>query len=404
MKKTAIGLLAILYCFTISAQEVAQWRGNNRDGAYNETNLLKSWAESGPQLLWHFDGLGLGYSSAAVTSKKVYSSGMIGEDGFVFAIDHNGKLLWKSKYGAEFTDSYAGARSTPLVIDDKLYMMSGMGNLFCMNANDGSILWQVDLIARYGARNIRWGMTENLAYMGNMLFCTPGGVEHNVIALDRNTGNLIWTSKAKGEESAYCSPVVASHKGRNLLITQMTNSIIGLDVNTGKFLWSHPQPNQWSVQANAPFYSDGMVLSVSGYGQGSVMLKISDDGNSIKEMWRNESLDGRMGGFVVIGNKIYGASDKGVKWICLDWNTGKELIAENLIKKGNIISADGMLFMYGEDGKVVMTQPTETSYNIIGTFEVPYGEEQHWAHLVIHDKKLYVRHGTSLMVYSLAAK
>jgi len=404
MKKTAFGLLAILYCFTISSQETAQWRGNNRDGAYNDTGLLKSWPDNGPQLLWHYDGLGLGYSSAAVTSKKVYSSGSINDEGYVFALDHNGKLLWKSKYGPEFTDSYVGARSTPLVIDDKLYMMSGMGNLFCMNANDGSILWQVDLIAKYGARNIRWGMTENLAFMGNTLFCTPAGEENNVIALDRNTGNLLWTSKAKGEESAYCSPIVANHKGRNLLITQTASSIIGLDANTGKFLWSHNQPNQWSVQANAPFYRDGMVYCVSGYGQGGVMLNISDDGNSIKEMWRNESLDGRMGGFVVIGNKIYGASDKGVKWICLDWNTGKELIAENLIKKGNIIAADGMLFMYGEDGKVVLAKPTETSYNIVSTFEVPFGEEQHWAHLVIHDKKLYVRHGESMMVYSIGSK
>jgi hypothetical protein len=282
--------------------------------------------------------------------------------------------------------------------------MSGFGNLFCMNANDGSILWQVDLIAKYGARNIRWGMTENLAFMGNTLFCTPGGEEHNVIALDRNTGSLIWTSKAKGETSAYCSPIVANHKGRNLLITQTASSILGLDATTGKFLWSHDQPNQWSVQANAPFYRDGMVYCVSGYGQGGVMLKISDDGNSITELWRNESLDGRMGGFVVIGNKIYGASDKGVKWICLDWNTGKDLITENLIKKGNIIAADGMLFMYGEDGKVVLARPTETSYNIVSTFEVHYGEEQHWAHLEIHDKKLYVRHGESMMVYSIGSK
>ncbi len=404
MKKTAIGLLAILYCFTLSAQETAQWRGNNRDGAYNETGLLKSWPDNGPQLLWHFDGLGSGYSSAAVTSKKVYSTGMIGEDGFVFALDHSGKLLWKSKYGPEWTESYSGARSTPLIIDDKLYIMSGFGNLVCMNANDGSILWQVDLIAKYGARNIRWGMTENLAFMGNTLFCTPGGEEHNVIALDRNTGNLIWTSKAKGETSAYCSPIVANHKGRNLLITQTASSIIGLDANTGKFLWSHPQPNQWSVHANSPVYMNGMAYFISGYGQGGVMLKISDDGNSITEMWRNTSLDGRMNGVVVIGNKIYGASDKGIKWICLDWNTGKELIVENLIKKGNIITADGMLFMYGEDGKVVLAKPTDTSYNTVSTFEVPYGEEQHWAHLVIHDKKLYVRHGTSLMVYSIGLK
>ncbi len=397
-------LLAIIFSTQIFAQEVAQWRGDTRDGIYNETGLLKSWPDDGPELLWHFDGLGNGHASAAVTSDVVYTSGTQGDFGYIFAFDHDGKLLWKVKYGEEWIESYPGVRSTPLVYDDKLFIMSGMGGLYCMDAEDGKIIWQINLVADYGCRNIKWGVTENLAFLGDKIFCTPGGEEHNVIALNKNSGELIWTSKGKGEISAYCSPQIASHNGIKMLITQTENSILGLDALTGELMWSHDQPNQWSVHANTPYYRDGFVYCVSGYGKGGVMVKLADDGKSTTEVWRNETLDGRMGGFIVLGDKIWGPGDKGVKWYCLDWNTGEELVVESLIKKGNITYADGMLYLYGEDGKVALANPSDASYNIVSQFRVPYGEDQHWAFPVIYDKKLYVRHGTSLMVYDIAAE
>ena len=397
-------LLAIIFSTQIFAQEVAQWRGDTRDGIYNETGLLKSWPDVGPELLWHFDGLGNGHASAAVTSDVVYTSGTQGDFGYIFAFDHDGKLLWKVKYGEEWIESYPGVRSTPLVYDDKLFIMSGMGGLYCMDAEDGKIIWQINLVADYGCRNIKWGVTENLAFLGDKIFCTPGGEEHNVIALNKNSGELIWTSKGKGEISAYCSPQIASHNGIKMLITQTENSILGLDALTGELMWSHDQPNQWSVHANTPYYRDGFVYCVSGYGKGGVMVKLADDGKSTTEVWRNETLDGRMGGFIVLGDKIWGPGDKGVKWYCLDWNTGEELVVESLIKKGNITYADGMLYLYGEDGKVALANPSDASYNIVSQFRVPYGEDQHWAFPVIFNKKLYVRHGTSLMVYDIAAE
>jgi outer membrane protein assembly factor BamB len=397
-------LLAIIFSTQVFTQEVAQWRGDTRDGIYNETGLLKSWPEGGPELLWHFDGLGNGHASAAVTSDVVYTAGTQGDFGYIFAFDHSGNLLWKMKYGEEWVDSYPGVRSTPLVYNNKLYIMSGLGELYCMDAKDGKIIWQINLITDYGCTNIKWGVTENLAFLDDKIFCTPGGEEHNVIALNKDSGELIWTSKGKGETSAYCSPQLANHNGTEMLITQTANSIIGLDALTGEFLWSTDQPNQWSVHANTPYYRDGFVYCVSGYGKGGVMIKLSDDGRSAEEVWRNESLDGRMGGFIVLDDKIWGPGDKGVKWYCLDWNSGEELVVESLIKKGNITYADGMLYLYGEDGKVALADPTDTSYNIVSQFSVPYGEDQHWAFPVIFNKRLYVRHGTSLMVYDIAAE
>jgi len=119
------------------------------------------------------------------------------------------------------------------------------------------------------------------------------------------------------------------------------------------------------------------------------------------ELWRDEALDARFGGVVLLDSKIYGGADNARAWVCLDWNTGKELYASAALKKGNLISAEGLLYWYTEGGEVALVKPSPTEFNIISSFKVPYGEKQHWAHLVINNKRLFVRHGNSLMVYAI---
>ena len=72
------------------------------------------------------------------------------------------------------------------------------------------------------------------------------------------------------------------------------------------------------------------------------------------------------------------------------------------MKKGNIIFADDMLYCYSQSGKIALIDPKNNNFEPISQFKVPFGSKQHWSHLVIHNKKLYVRHGNSLMVYSIA--
>lgn len=385
-----------------SAQEGAQWRGPDRDGIYQESGLLESWPEQGPKLLWHYDALGEGHGSAAVWGSKVYVSGTENGKGFVVAIDNSGNVEWKTEYGKEWVESFDGVRTTPAIVDGKLYIMSGYGVVTCMDTKSGDILWQVDFMDTYDGRNIKWGVTENLLIYDDIVVCTPGGVDANVIALDRHDGSLVWKTKGNGEKSAYCSPLLINHNNRQIVVTHTASSILGIDAENGKLLWSHPQPNQYSVHANTPLYNNGKLYAVSGYGKGGVMLDISDDGSSVTELWRNNEVDNRMGGVVLIDGKIYGGGDKFRDWFCLDWETGKVLYTSDEFKTGNIIAADGLLYWYTQSGEVALVKPTENSFKIISSFDVPYGSKQHWAHLVINNKRLFVRHGNSLMVYSIA--
>jgi len=115
MNKLTIAFLISIICISAIAQDIAQWRGPNRNGIYSETGLLKKWPDGGPKLLWHFDELGDGHTSAAVTASGIYTTGMVNGAGTVFAFDHSGKLLWEKKYGKEWAENWNGTRSTPLV-------------------------------------------------------------------------------------------------------------------------------------------------------------------------------------------------------------------------------------------------------------------------------------------------
>jgi outer membrane protein assembly factor BamB len=403
--KLLLTFLSLIFSIQFYSQDIAQWRGNNRDGIYNDKNLLKTWPAEGPKLLWHFDELGDGHASAAVTSDRVYTAGTANGNGFVIALDHSGKTIWKTEFGKEWTESWEGVRSTPMVAGDKIYTMSGYGVVVCIEAKTGKILWKVDFMKDYDGQNIQWGVTENLLLEGEKLICSPGGNDANVIALNKDTGKLIWKSKGDGEKSAYCSPQIIKQGGKSIIITHSANNILGIDLADGKLLWKFSWPNKWSVHPNTPLFHDGQIFCTSGYGQGAVMLQLSTDGSSVKEVWTNKTLDSQMGGFVLLNGRIYGAGSNSRKWVCLDWKTGKELAATNDIgKQGNIIAADGMLYCYSEDGNVYLAEPKADGYGIISKFKVLFGEKQHWAHLVIADKKLFVRHGTSLMVYDIASK
>jgi len=406
MKKyVLLTVVAVVMQISVQAQEVAQWRGENRDGKYDETNLLKEWPEEGPKLLWHYDELGPGHASAAVTKDVIYTAGTNDEgNGFVIALTHSGEKIWQKEFGKEWMEDWDGTRSTPLIHNGKIYIMSSYGKLVCMNTTDGSTIWKIDLFETFEGRNIKWGVTENLLIDDEKLFVTLGGIENNVIALNKGNGKLIWSSKGKEEVSAYCSPAIITLKDKKILVTQTASSILGLDASNGELLWTHPHPNKWFVQANTPIFHEGQLYCFSGYGKGGVMLQLSEDGNSITELWTDTKLDSKMGGAILLDGRIYGSGDKNRKWVCLDWETGEELYESTMLKVGNIIYTDGLLYCYGTGGDVGIVDPKTNDFSLISSFEVPYGEKYHWAHLVIYDKKLYVRHGTSLMVYDISAE
>jgi len=358
MSKYLILTLSTLILISTANAQVTHWRGPECNGIYPDKNLLKEWPADGPQMLWHFDELGKGFSSPVFANDRIYLTGAIDDQGFIYVLTLDGKLAAKYPYGKEFIESWPGARSSVTVAGDLLYMETGNGILFCMNAKDGSIKWKKDFLSDFDGKNITWGYTETVVIDKDVVYCTPGGQVNNIMALNRLTGETIWSGTGKQALSAYCTPLLIQLPARKLLVTMTATDIIGVDASNGKLLWSYPQTNQWAVHANTPVYADGGILCFSGYGQGGPKLKLSPDGSSVTLDWFAKTFDSRMGGAVYVDGYVYGSGDtSGKEWQCLDWKTGEQKYASTEVKLGAVIYADGILYGYSRKGNFSWPKP-----------------------------------------------
>jgi outer membrane protein assembly factor BamB len=404
MKEFFLTLLIITQLASGISQDPTRWRGPSANGIYTSGNLLRQWPSGGPEILWSYEGLGQGHSSVAVSGGFIYTTGMTEGKGSLFKFKPNGTLVWKKQYGPEFTESWYGTRGTPVIAGNKIYLESGVGVLYCLNASDGALLWSRNLFSDFDGKNTNWGVNETPVVDGEIIYATPGGKVNNVVALNRHTGQLIWSSRGLGELSAYCTPLLFSHHGRKILVTHTASHLIGLDASDGKLLWSQEQPNQYSVHANTPVYHDGYLFYFSGYGQGGGLLKLSEDGSSVKRVWFRKEADSRMGGAVLVNGYLYLSGDQYPEWRCYDWSTGKEMYASTEMGKGVVIYADGMLYCYSDRGELALVKSSPSGFAVTGKTRVMMGTEQHWAHPVIHEGVLYVRHGNALISYAISQK
>jgi len=399
---SVIAILFVCLSVTTNAQEATKWRGVNSSGIYSVDKLLPQWPADGPQIIWSFDKLGQGFSSPAFANDKIYINGMIDGQAVLFVLDQNGKELQQFKYGKEFDTSYPGTRSTPTIVGDLAYLFTGHGKITCLNLTSGKVVWEKDCLANYDATNITWGYTETLLVDGDKLFVTPGGKTNNVMALNRMTGEIIWSCPGLGELSAYCTPLLIKLPNRQLLVTHTFGNVLGIDAATGKMLWNFGHPNQWAVHPNTPIYHEGGLFVFSGYGQGGEKLKLNADGSSVTKEWEIKSFDSRQGGAVLINGYLYGSGDKDRSWQCIDWKTGDQKYSSTEMGKGVSIAANDKLIGYSEKGELFMAEADPTAFKIISKTKVTLGAEQHWAHPVINKGILYVRHGNVLIAYKIS--
>jgi outer membrane protein assembly factor BamB len=386
-------------------KSVSQWRGPNRNGIYNDKNLLKTWPETGPELLWSTEELGNGYGSAVVSNGKVFVNGEIDSTGHLFTFDLKGNLLWKAPFGKEFTGSgfssgFPGNRSTPTVIDSLVYITSGTGRIACFETKTGKEKWSVDMVADLNGIDNGFGYSESLLVDGDLLYCYPGGPDINVVAMNRYSGKTEWTSRALGDTVSFCSPLMVQLPAAKILVTFSTWSIFGLDAKTGELLWSQKQDSVVNgVQANTPVFYDGYLYYVAGDGNGAVKLELTSDGKSFREIWRNSFFKNTMGGFVIVDSKLYGTASNR-KMLAFDTKTGE--LADSLkLSRGSTIFADGNLYCYTDKNEIHLISLAEGKMKEISSFKCNLGTREALAHPAIGEGMLLIRHGKALMAYKI---
>ena len=412
MRQFATVLWSLAIALPVTAQPAPgdwpQFHGPRRDNISAETGLLKSWPEGGPRLRWRARGLGHGFSGVAVKDGRIYTAGNVGAQSVITALDLAGKTRWQVPCGGAWTRKglYPGTRATPTLDGDRLYYETPLGDVTCRDANSGKEIWGVNILSRFKGKNITWALSESLLVDGDRLICAPGGPEAGLVALNKRTGEVVWRC-ATGDSAGYASPILAEYKGLRIIVTLTLKAMIGVDADSGKLLWRVEHVSYADENVLRPVYQDGHVL-VSTVAAGTRKWRIDVDGKtaSVQEVWNSKQMDNHHGGVVLLDGHLYGSSCafNRNKWICLDWETGKMRYVDAGVGKGSLTVADGMLYILGERGSMGLVRPSPEAHTVVSRFELPKGGEgMWWAHPVVCDGRLYVRHGEFLYAYDVRA-
>ncbi len=381
-----------------------QFRGPARDGRSAETGLLARWPEGGPPLLWSVDGIGRGFSHVAVAAGHVYVTGLTGREGLLSAFTLDGAPRWQAKYGREWSSSHAGARSIPTVHDGRVYITSGTGTVACFAASDGQPVWSVNVAEQYQMTLPRYGWAESLLIDGDNVICTPCGRKAAMVALDRRTGKQVWASPPLDHKSSYCSPLPVERGGTRMIVTLTDRAVVAFSPADGALIWQHPYSNSNGNHPDTPIHLDGLLYVTSGYGKGAIGLRLADDGRSVRQLWQQPRQDPAHGHAVLVDGHAYASSHRTSSglWSCVEVKTGRlAWEARGVGRGGSVVLADGLLYCYAEDATVGLVRPDAQRCQVVSSFKVTAGDGPHWAHPVISNGRLFIRHGDALMCYDV---
>lgn len=419
-KKVSMLLLSGAMALSAAAQVTPYgWRGPDHNGYYPDKGLLASWPANGPELVFETLDAGAGYSSPLVVGDKVYLTGM-DEDkkNEVFqCYNLKGEKQYSTVYGNPWKASFPETRTTPAIVDGKAYVISGMGEIVCINIADGAIVWKVDGGTKYGRKTGMWGTSECPLVYDDKVIYTPCGDQTTMVALNKNTGEEIWKSRSLGDISGYVSPIMIEYKGKRQIISSTATNAIGVNPDNGDIEWTFDnwgpkfkgeKPQRDNIAPNSAIYKDGKIFFCHGYDLNGFQLQLADDLKSVSVTWRTETLDTHHGGYVLVNGKIYGSnwiSNNDGAWCCVDWETGKTDFEEKWsggAGKGSIIAADNKIFAYDERrGFVGLVNPSSQKWDVVSKFRVEKGSGPYWSHMSIHDGILYLRHGELFAAYKI---
>ncbi len=372
-----------------------QWRGPDRTDVSKETGLLKTWPAGGPKRVWLYENAGKGYSGPAIVGGKFFTLATRDGSEILLVLDAGtGKELWTAKLGGVLANDWGdGPRGTPTVDGDRVYALSGPGDLVCIRVADGKVLWVVNM-KDLGGKKPNWGYAESVLIDGPHVVCTPGGSKGAVAALDKMTGKVRWQSTEFTDPAHYSSIIPARINDTLQYVQRTEKSIVGIAVNGGKLLWQTSFPGRTAV-IPTPIVKDDEVYVTAGYGAGSKLVRIGP-GNEVTTVYENKVMKNHHGGVILVGDFLYGHGDPA--WVCQNFKTGAEVWNQKALGKGAIGYADGMFYCLEEaSGTVVLIEASPKEWKEHGRFKlepqtkIRSTKGKIWTHPVISNGRLYLR-------------
>jgi outer membrane protein assembly factor BamB len=437
-------LLAVLILApAAAADDWPQWMGPNRDAVWKETGILEKFPAGGPKKLWSTP-IGGGYAGPAVAAGKVYvhdrqlapngakpandfdSKTTIPGTERVLCLDaKTGKELWKHEYDCPYQVSYAsGPRCTPTVAGGKVYALGTMGDLHCLDADKGTVVWKKDFKTDYKSKTPLWGFSGHPLVHGNLVIVPVGGESTLLVAFDKDTGKEVWKA-GPGGFPGYSPAAVVEVNGAPQVVHFRPKAVAGFDPKTGKELWSVPLTPvaQDEMSIMTPRQS-GDTLFTAARGGIAVALKLG--GGEPAEVWKG---DGKTTGVYPInmtpfldGDTIYGVDQAGMLR-AVDLKTGKRLwysfepvlekeLEEDFRGGGSgtafLVKNGDRYFIFNELGSLIIAELSPEGYKeidkakLIEQTAATFGRKYVWSHPAFAEKCVFVRNDKEIACFSLA--
>jgi outer membrane protein assembly factor BamB len=442
-----IALLAAAFGPAASARadDWPEWMGARRDGVWRENGLVAKFPKGGPKVLWRTP-LGPGYSGPSVAGGRVYvmdrhravapdgsrlrptKAGHPGNERVVCLDQATGKVVWEYAYDCPYQVSYpSGPRTTPLVRGGKVWTLGAMGDLLCLDAAKGNVLWSKNLAKEYKVDAVQaWGYAASPLLDGNTLYLQAGGEGAAVVALDKDTGKELWKA-LDSKEVGYSPPMIYEVGGKRQLIVWLSESLNALDPATGKPLWAVQYPAGREPQRPAvniiPVRRDGDLLFISTFYHGPMMVKLDADKPGATVLWKGKSNnpskpDGMhclMASPVFKDGCVFGVSAMGQLY-CQDEHTGK-ILWDTLQPVGKEEADCGTAFLvpqgdrfvlFNDSGELIFAELSPKGYKeidrakILDPVQAARGRQVVWSHPAFAGKCVFARNDKEIVCVSLA--
>jgi outer membrane protein assembly factor BamB len=379
------------------------FRGPKRDGKYEEASVSTNWPSTGPPQLWK-QPVGVGHASFVVADGKAYTIEQRRNQEVVAAYDiNNGRELWTQKWNAEFNDSTGdGPRATPTWDQGRIYALGATGELRCLDANSGAVIWGKNILSDNQAKNLPWAMAASPLIVDDKVIVLPGGANgKSVVAYNKMTGAPVW--KVLDDPQAYVSPMLVELAGRRQIVVVSSFRVLGLAPENGALLWSYKWDTDMGINVSQPILVDRNRFFISsGYGKGAALVEVKGSGNSFtaSTIWENKNMKNKFNSSVLHNGYVYGL-DEGIL-VCLDVNTGERKWKEGRYGYGQVILTGNHLIVSSDQGEVALVKASPDKYTEVTRFSAVQG--QMWNYPAIANGRLLVRNSTEMAAYDISGK
>jgi outer membrane protein assembly factor BamB len=379
------------------------FRGPNRDGRYDEMAVVASWPAQGLTPIWK-QPIGVGYGSFTVADGRAYTLEQRRKQEVVAAYDFaTGRELWTQAWNAEYTDSTGdGPRTTPTWDEGRLYALGATGELRCLDARTGAVIWGKNILSDNQASNLSWAMAASPLIVDDKVIVLPGGAGNkSVVAYNKMTGAPVW--KSQSDTAAYVSPMLVTLAGRRQVLAVSASRVFGLAPEDGALLWSNSWDTSMGINVSQPIIVDKNRFFISsGYGKGAALVELSGSGKSFnaRTVWENINMKNKFNSSVLHQGYVYGL-DEGIL-TCVDVNTGERKWKGGRYGYGQVLVASGNLIVMSDKGELALVRATPDQYSELARFQALQG--QTWNYPAIAGGRLLVRNGSEMAAYNIAAQ